>query len=503
MKFKLPVHWLAVVAMATWLGACGDGTTDITELVPDVPESEDPANEDPANEDPANGEPTIPIYVTFTSHEDAQVITGSRTITLAGTVTSTTEITAATLTATLNGEPMTVDVEEDTFSVELTLGDLDNVIEVLVAFQGESHNGKLTLNYPFLAFADGQDAAVVIGQPDFETSNSELSATGLSGVWGNPAVGNGILYLADTSHHRVLGYNGIPTVNGAAADFVLGQPDFTSAEVSATQGGLNNAGSISIKGDTMAVADARNHRVLLYQGLPVTTGTEPDVVIGQADFEANDPACDATSLRNPYDVRLTESRLFVADRANHRVLIWNTIPTQNGAPADVVLGQESLDSCESGTNASALNRPMGVWSDNERVVVTDVDNNRVLIWNTVPSTHGQAADIVLGQENMDASEWDPLSATSFAWPIYATFNGNQLFVGDCGANSRARVLTWDAFPEENNVPADRVLGSPDFEDPPGGTTQSSLRCIGGLIAYENQLIVSDADNARVLIFEAP
>ena len=44
------------------------------------------------------------------------------------------------------------------------------------------------------------------------------------GVW----IQNGKLYIADTQNHRVLIFNSIPTANGAAADVVLGQPDFST-----------------------------------------------------------------------------------------------------------------------------------------------------------------------------------------------------------------------------------------------------------------------------------
>ena len=50
------------------------------------------------------------------------------------------------------------------------------------------------------------------------------SMRGPQGVW----IQNGRLYVADTQNNRVLIFNRIPTSNGAAADVVLGQPDFTT-----------------------------------------------------------------------------------------------------------------------------------------------------------------------------------------------------------------------------------------------------------------------------------
>jgi hypothetical protein len=37
------------------------------------------------------------------------------------------------------------------------------------------------------------------------------------------------LYVADAGHNRVLGWTGIPTSNGTAADLVIGQSSFTLA----------------------------------------------------------------------------------------------------------------------------------------------------------------------------------------------------------------------------------------------------------------------------------
>jgi len=52
----------------------------------------------------------------------------------------------------------------------------------------------------------------------------------------------------------------------------------------------------------------------------------------------------AKSMRGPQGVWIQNGKLFVADTQNHRVLIFNSIPTANGAAADLVLGQKSLTS---------------------------------------------------------------------------------------------------------------------------------------------------------------
>ena len=106
---------------------------------------------------------------------------------------------------------------------------------------------------------------------------------------------------------------------------------------------------------------------------------------------------DNKSLRGPQGVWIQNGKLFVADTQNHRVLIWNSIPTQNRQPADVVLGQANfnvavqpdLTKATSDAHANTLLNPVSVSSDGTRLYVADLGNNRVLIWNSIPTTNQQ------------------------------------------------------------------------------------------------------------------
>jgi hypothetical protein len=46
-----------------------------------------------------------------------------------------------------------------------------------------------------------------------------------------------------------------------------------------------------------------------------------------------------------------------------------------------VLGQDNLTTNNPGTGLNNLNWPVGVSSANGKVVVSDTNNNRILIWN--------------------------------------------------------------------------------------------------------------------------
>ncbi len=105
-------------------------------------------------------------------------------------------------------------------------------------------------------------------------------------------------------------------------------------------------------------------------------------------------------MRAPTAVASDGQILAVADTSNNRILIWNSIPTINGQPADIVLGQPDFNTVAPViATASSVRAPQGVWVQNGRLFVADTQNNRILIWNSIPTHNNQAANVVLGQPN--------------------------------------------------------------------------------------------------------
>ena len=119
---------------------------------------------------------------------------------------------------------------------------------------------------------------------------------------------------------------------------------------------LGGVGGVAWANNKLYVTDANrvgftpiNNRVLIFDttqfpkltdtfdpGLgvrcPVCIGTA-SVVIGQPDFAGTQIALTATGLRVPTAVATDGTHVAVADTGNNRVLIWNSIPTTNGQPA--------------------------------------------------------------------------------------------------------------------------------------------------------------------------
>lgn len=204
----------------------------------------------------------------------------------------------------------------------------------------------------------------------------------------------------------------------------------------------------------------------------------------------------------------TDGRIVVAaDTGNHRVLIWNDVPSGDGTAADVVLGQ--LDEHSEGPAAggagpaNGMHLPTGVLMHAGRLLVADAWHHRVLVWDTVPQVTGTPPDHVLGQPDAQAVQpnagGDP-AADTFYWPFGIGVVDGRFHVTDTG---NRRVLIWrDGIPDPAQ-PADVVLGQPDAhsreENRGAAVGADSFRWPHAVTATgRGGLLVADAGNHRVL-----
>ena len=377
-------------------------------------------------------------------------------------------------------------------------------------------------------------AAVVIGQVTFSGYSSVLTgrtktAATIDRTYGSVAINGNTLYVPDFLGNRVLGYNTIPTTNGAAADFVLGQPDLTSSVEGTSATTFLNPQSVRIAGGKLFMVDYANNRILIWNTPPTSSNVPADIVVGQGSMTTGDCTLTQSGLCQPEDVFVSNGKLIVSDSGNNRVLIWNSIPTTNGMAADVVLGQNSFTTNsmndddqdtnpDSAPSARTLSYPAGVWSNGTKLVVCDTSNNRVLVWNTIPTSNFTPASIVLGQNSFTMStaiddDQDGLpdaqaSARTFDYPYFVTSNGVMLFVTD---SSNSRVLVWETFPAANFAAATKVLGQNSLtgyvandddqnESQDAAPSARTLDRPTGLHLEGTTLYVGDNMNSRILMY---
>lgn len=330
----------------------------------------------------------------------------------------------------------------------------------------------------------------------------------------------GPLFVSDTGHHRLMIWNKAPAHDGAPADMLIGQPDFESegrnAKGDPGPATLNVPTGVSVSGDVLAVADAWNHRVLLWIGMPTRSNQPADVVIGQRDFDGilanrGEASAAADTLNWCYGVTIDQGALWVADTGNRRVLKWNRIPTGNGTPADLVLGETDFISRDGNAGRAVadigMTWPHAVTVVDDRLLVADAGNNRIMVWNELPAKNGSPCTFVLGQKSFSGIDHNigayyPTAAT-LNMPYGVACLGDRIVIADT-ANSR--IVAHERGDLHMFASAGYLGGQPAFSDKGDNRWRSARRdslCWPyGIAACGRTLIVADSGNNRVLLWNA-
>ena len=174
-------------------------------------------------------------------------------------------------------------------------------------------------------------ADVVLGQPDaaHREENRGGDADAHSFRWPHAITGtDDLLLVADAGDHRVLGWRPHPDKDGPA-DLLIGQPDFASAAEwpygPHTGDRFRFPYAVGLDGDTLAVSDTANNRILLWDGVP-GDGRAADRVLAQPTFASNGEnrwsSVQHDTMCWPYGISLHGAVLAVADSGNNRVVMW-------------------------------------------------------------------------------------------------------------------------------------------------------------------------------------
>jgi sugar lactone lactonase YvrE len=326
-------------------------------------------------------------------------------------------------------------------------------------------------------------ADVVLGQSTFTTGVSGTSSTNLNAPTAYTLDSSGNLYVSDTGNCRVLVFPP-PFTSGEEASVVLGQPDFnTSCGGAASVSTLGQTGGLAFgTHGNLWVVDSQNNRVLKFVA-PFKNGMKAKLVVGQPDFVSN--ACPATptaaSLCSPTGIAFDSGGiLWVADTSNNRVLAYTPAKSLSaekefGHPAATAFTSNTIN--DGGVSSSSLYGPTGIGFDStQRLWVADTQNSRVLIFKRAINQNGSPASFVLGQTDFTGSTSNqggsPSAATLFLpWGII-TQAGATPWVGD---SSNHRTLQF-TLPVSNDMNASLVLGQPDFisvESNQGSTSPSN------------------------------
>jgi hypothetical protein len=338
---------------------------------------------------------------------------------------------------------------------------------------------------------------------------------------------NNKLFVTDKSNNRVLIWNTLPTSN-TNPDVIIGQEKVIDAGVTIgiTAGqNYNRTSNASVTAkslygpvttwvglvggvEKMVVADELNHRVLIWNSIPTSDYQAADVVIGQPNFisATSDNGTRTKGLNSPWGVFSDGTRLFISDRANHRVLIYNTFPTSSYPTPNIYLGQ--MDNTQNSTTCAPgkFNSPRGLLTVGTKLLVADASNHRVHIYNNYPGitgiTNGStsiSANIQMGTTGTWGLCGSNAGAARFNSPFGLAYDSvnDKLYVAESGNH---RVGMFNGIPVTDN-PSNQI-GSLGLSNT-SSTASVSASCLNAptMVAVSAPYIyVADQTNSRVPIF---
>ncbi|MBL1280827.1 MAG: hypothetical protein COA33_011170 [Fluviicola sp.] len=327
-------------------------------------------------------------------------------------------------------------------------------------------------------------------------------------------VANNMLFVSDTARNRVFIWHTIPTTEYQVPDVILGQSEVDEI-------GRNSGGDVNEKtllypsgiwsdGEKLVVADAWNHRVLIWHSMPTQNAQPADVVLGQEDFNSNLPnkaiGNDPTSqtLNWPYGVFSDGKSLWIADTGNRRVLFFDTIPAKSYAKADKVIGKAHFNTRDYESNDAIWPYSIKI-NEKGNLAIADTQFYRILIWNNKDDAFNKQADIIIGQDNFENCGQNQFRLApennTLNWTYDACFYKEGILVNDTG---NSRVLGFNKIPAKNNENADFLVGRPnfntssDFKENMLGT-KSAIYWPFSIYAVENTLYIADTGNHRIVI----
>ena len=385
----------------------------------------------------------------------------------------------------------------------------------------------------------GGNASYVIGQPNF-TSNAgqTLSANSLSLPISVAIDKNGYLWVLDYGNFRVLGYKNPQSIM-PAADYVIGQPNFTTSSYAATQNQLrrpmnlafDNLGNLwvydyyRILGFASADLYGNNQpnaSWLMFQTsytaeLTSTLSQQYTTGYDMSGFFYSYPVPNeeiVTVLPNPYQIDYgmscylafnSENDMWISDIQNYRILQYkNSDITSNAYPynCSAVLGQSQFYiQGTPGQTQYDINLPTDVAFDKNNNLW--VSNGYAAYGFEYPNYSQQVMKNWAIGGSFTAVGGLTQNGVTNSYAVSFDNFGN-MYVSD-STNNRVVGYLASVLYGNNEPNAFVVIGQPNFTTGTAATTQSGLTLDGGYygkVAFDsnNNMYVADAGNSRIMIF---
>lgn len=298
----------------------------------------------------------------------------------------------------------------------------------------------------------------------------------------------------------------------------LGQPNLRQNGVNLVQGlEMYNPNAIALDGRDgtlhLYISDTRNHRVLAWQDARAfQNGDPPAIILGQPGPQGSGPlGIGIKGFNAPTGLAVDPNtgNLYVSDFNNNRVLRFPAPFSNPGrVEPDAVYGQANFNNVTTDAGRNSLNKPRGLTFDTQgNLWVADSGNHRIIRYNAgALDALAPEADLVIGQRDFTSSGANRslfvVAANGLDTPAGLAFDRqNNLFVSDF---NNARLLRFSQ-PFTVDSAANVVFGQSSFitKSLPSQASASTLAGPQGMVVdANNNLYVAVPNDNRVLVFAA-
>jgi DNA-binding beta-propeller fold protein YncE len=175
------------------------------------------------------------------------------------------------------------------------------------------------------------------------------------------------LFIADSTHHRIV----ITTLSGKRIDIVgTGEPG--RANGSFDKASFNDPQGMALDGDTLYVADRRNHMIRAIDLKAKTVSTAAGTGYQYTDRQRGGPAS-RTGLNSPWDLLLNNKVLYIAEAGNHQIWTLN-LATKRLMP---FAGNGYEDLKDGSLGESNFAQPSGLTTDGTTLYVADSESSSI------------------------------------------------------------------------------------------------------------------------------
>ena len=285
------------------------------------------------------------------------------------------------------------------------------------------------------------------------------------------------LFIADSTHHRIV----ITDLDGKKLA-IAGTGRAGRIDGSFTQAAFNDPEGMALRGDTLYVADRKNHviRALDLKAQTVTTAAGT----GEKGLNRRErgPALQV-SLNSPWDLCLVGDKLYIAMAGDHQIWLLDLARDQMGTFAGS--GKENVE--DGPLDEAAFAQPSGLASDGTTLFVADSEVSAI---RAVPLQGRGEVRTLVGRGLFEFGDVDGHgNQVRLQHPLGVAYRGGKLLIADT-YNSKIKVLD----PSKRDCFA--------FAGEPGGwLSYPLLNEPGGLSVAGDRLYVADTNGHRIQIID--